>query len=204
MHSNLFVTLPLYTRVFLPPAVVTELQDLEAPEEVRAWVAGLPAWCEVQRPAALREAETLAHLGAGEWEAILLAQEMRADFLLIDEEDGRQAARSRALTVTGTLGVLERAAERGLLDLPSPLARLLTTSFRVRDELIQGMLARDAARKRTSGRIQTENYGFKVFAVPSALLNEFSGHFTVQLDQLCHSGSLFHGYTTCCRTRCYV
>ena len=33
----------LYTRVFLPPAVVTELQDLEAPEEVRAWVANLPA-----------------------------------------------------------------------------------------------------------------------------------------------------------------
>jgi hypothetical protein len=32
---------------------------------------------------------------------------------------------------------------------------------------------------RTSGRIQTENYGFKVFAVPSALFNGFSGHFTV-------------------------
>ena len=138
----------LYTRVFLPPAVVTELQDLEAPEEVRAWVADLPGWCEVRRPAPLGETETLAHLGAGEREAILLAQELRADFLLIDEEDGRQVARSRALTVTGTLGVLERAAERGLINLPSTLARLLTTTFRVRDELIQGMLARDAARKR--------------------------------------------------------
>ncbi|MFL6464672.1 MAG: DUF3368 domain-containing protein [Bryobacteraceae bacterium] len=138
----------LYDRVFLPPAVVTELQDLEAPEAVRAWVATLPAWCEVRRPATLGETETLARLGAGEREAILLAQELRADFLLIDEEDGRQAARSRALTVTGTLGVLERAAEQGLIDLPSTLARLLTTTFRVGDELIQGMLARDAARKR--------------------------------------------------------
>ncbi len=143
------VVLPaLYTRVFLPPAVMTELQDPEAPEEVRAWVADLPAWCEVRRPGPLAEAETLAHLGAGEREAILLAQELRADVLLIDEEDGRQAARSRALTVTGTLGVLERAAERGLIDLPSTLARLLTTTFRVRDELIQAVLARDAARKR--------------------------------------------------------
>jgi len=56
----------------------------------------------------------------------------------------------------------------------------------------------------TSGRIQTENYGFKVFAVPSALLNGFLGHFTVQLDQICNLGSLFHGHTTYCRTRCYA
>ena len=84
---------------------MTELQDLEAPEEVRAWVTNRPAWCEVRRPASLGETETLAHLGAGEREAILLAHELRADFLLIDEEDGRQAARSRALTVTGTLDV---------------------------------------------------------------------------------------------------
>ena len=56
----------------------------------------------------------------------------------------------------------------------------------------------------TSGRIQTETYGFKVFAVPSALLNGFSGHFTVQLDQICNIGSLFHGQTTYCRTRCYA
>jgi predicted nucleic acid-binding protein len=138
----------LYTRVLLPLAVVTELQDLEAPAAVRAWVANLPAWCAVRQPALRGEPETFAHLGAGEREAILLAQEVRADVVLMDEADGRQAARSRALTVTGTLGVLERAAERGLLDLPSTLARLLTTSFRVREELIQGMLARDAARKR--------------------------------------------------------
>jgi predicted nucleic acid-binding protein len=101
----------------------------------------------MRRPASLADPETLAHLGAGEREAILLAQEVRAEVLLMDEQDGRQAARSRGLTVTGTLGVLERAAERGLLDLPNTLARLVTTSFRVRDELIQGMLARDTARR---------------------------------------------------------
>jgi predicted nucleic acid-binding protein len=108
----------LYTRVFLPPAVVTELQDLEAPEAVRAWVVDLPPWCEIRRPAPLAGTEALDHLGAGEREAILLAHELQADFLLIDEDDGRQVARSRALTVTGTLGVLERAAERGMIDLP--------------------------------------------------------------------------------------
>ena len=87
----------------------------------------------------------LEALGAGEREAIALAQETRADALLIDEEEGRRAA--RALTVTGTLGVLERAAARGLLDLPSVLTRLRTTSFRVREALLHDMLVRDAARK---------------------------------------------------------
>jgi predicted nucleic acid-binding protein len=138
----------LYARVLLPPAVVTELRDPEAPETVRAWVDALPSWCETRRPTALAPGMGLEALGAGEREAIMLAQEARADALLIDEEDGRRAALARALIVTGTLGVLERAAARGLLDLPDVVARLRATSFRVRESLLLDMLARDAARKR--------------------------------------------------------
>jgi predicted nucleic acid-binding protein len=52
------------------------------------------------------------------------------------------------MAVIGTLGVLERAAERGLLDLPPALARLQATNFFVDDALIQEALARDATRKR--------------------------------------------------------
>jgi hypothetical protein len=43
---------------------------------------------------------------------------------------------------------LERAAERGLLDLPSALTRLRATNFFVDDALIQEALTRDATRKR--------------------------------------------------------
>jgi predicted nucleic acid-binding protein len=138
----------LYTRVVLPEAVSHELLDAEAPVAVQTWAADLPAWCGVGRPTDVSGIAALSHLGAGEQEAIFLAQELRADLLLIDEEDGRRAALARGLIVTGTLGVLEHAAERGLVDLPDALARLLTTSFRVRDALIQAALARDAARKR--------------------------------------------------------
>ncbi len=49
--------------------------------------------------------------------------------------------------MTGTLGVLERAAIRRLIDLPRVLARLQTTTFRARAALFQELLARDAARK---------------------------------------------------------
>ena len=87
-------------------------------------------------------------LGDGEREAIVLAQELHAEIVFIDEGGGRREAQRRVLTMTGTLGVLERAAIQGLIDLPRALARLQTTTFRARPELFQDLLARDAARKR--------------------------------------------------------
>ena len=54
-------------------------------------------------------------LGAGESEAIALAQETHADVLLIDERLARVAAQRLGLRVTGLVGVLIEARERGLL-----------------------------------------------------------------------------------------
>jgi predicted nucleic acid-binding protein len=46
----------------------------------------------------------------------------------------------------GTLGVLDIAAERGLLRLPDAVAALRQTSFRASPTLLNEILARDAAR----------------------------------------------------------
>jgi len=54
-------------------------------------------------------------LGAGEAEAIVLARETGADFVLIDERAGRTAAKRLGLRVTGLVGVLIEARERGIL-----------------------------------------------------------------------------------------
>ena len=54
-------------------------------------------------------------LGAGESEAIALAQESHADVLLIDERLARVAAQRLGLRVTGLVGVLIEARQRGLL-----------------------------------------------------------------------------------------
>ena len=43
--------------------------------------------------------------------------------------------------------MLERAAERGLVDLPSTLTQLLRTNIRLHPDVIQNALARDAVRK---------------------------------------------------------
>jgi predicted nucleic acid-binding protein len=90
----------LYTQVIIPPAVLRELEDPETPEPVRTWVAHPPAWFEVRAPEQPLAATALPR------EAIVLAEELQADFLLIDERDGRRAARNRALAVIGTLGAV--------------------------------------------------------------------------------------------------
>jgi predicted nucleic acid-binding protein len=51
--------------------------------------------------------------------------------------------------VTGTLGVLDIAAERRLIDLPIALTQLQATDFYVSQGLIDALLAQDAARKRS-------------------------------------------------------
>ena len=52
-----------------------------------------------------------ADLGKGERDAILLAQELDADELIIDDMRGRREAQRRQIHLTGTLGVLRIAAE---------------------------------------------------------------------------------------------
>ena len=64
-------------------------------------------------------------LGAGEAEAIALARECNADFLLIDERLGRSAAKSLGLKVVGLVGILIEARDRCLIpDAESLMNRL--------------------------------------------------------------------------------
>jgi predicted nucleic acid-binding protein len=136
----------LYTMVTVPPMVLTELNRPQAPQAVRTWLAHQPAWLEVQAPHTAGS-HALQHLGAGERDAILVAQELHADLLLLDDQKGRQAAHQLTLTVMGTLGVLEEAAIRGLLNLPAALTRLQASNFRIHPAIIQELLERDAIRR---------------------------------------------------------
>jgi predicted nucleic acid-binding protein len=63
----------------------------------------------------------LAGLDKGEQDAILLALELTANQLVIDEMDGRREAERWQLAVTGTVGILRAAAALGLIDLKGAL-----------------------------------------------------------------------------------
>ncbi|MBN1955160.1 MAG: DUF3368 domain-containing protein [Anaerolineae bacterium] len=60
-------------------------------------------------------------LDAGEAEAIALASEVGAGFLLIDERLGREAALHLGVTCIGLIGVLVDAKRRGLVDQIKPM-----------------------------------------------------------------------------------
>jgi predicted nucleic acid-binding protein len=52
----------------------------------------------------------------GERTAILVAESIAADIIVIDEKAARQIASQRGLSVTGVLGVIGEAATLGLVD----------------------------------------------------------------------------------------
>jgi len=86
------------------------------------------------------------NVDAGELEAICLAREINAAAVLIDDRAGRTAVTQCGLAVIGTLGLLEQAAVRGLIDLPEAINRLLQTNARLDPKLIEAVLGRHYAR----------------------------------------------------------
>lgn len=143
----------LFETVIIPQAVYAELRHPGAPQVVSDWTLNLPGWIEVR---VVPVPDPSLQLGAGEQEAITLALRLKADALLLDERKGRREAVARGLTVSGTLNVLDEAAERGLIDLPQAFGALLQTSFRASTAIIQAILQRDANRKLSSGQKQDD------------------------------------------------
>ncbi len=129
----------LFHQVVIPPMVFGELQQPNTPPPVRAWVQNLPAWVTVQAPKAI---DLSLGVDAGETEAICLAREIKAAAVLMDDRAGRSAATRCGLAVIGTIGLLDQAAGRGLIDLPKALERLQQTNARLDPQLIQAALDR--------------------------------------------------------------
>lgn len=127
----------LFGRVYAPTAVMRELSDPRGPEPVRAWAGSPPGWLTVQGPAEVDQTLPRA-LHQGEVEAISLARELGADWVLIDERKASREAERRGLRVAGTPGVLEEAGARNLLDYEKDRDRLVNeTSFYVTDDVLR-------------------------------------------------------------------
>ena len=136
----------LYTEVLIPEAVAKELQQPATPKSVGDWIAHPPSWLHVVPFTESLTPVLLADLDRGEHDAILLALQVKADLVIMDEREAVEEARRLGLTVTGTLGVLDRAAERGLIDLAAAIASLRQTNFRIDPSVLERLL--------TAGRLR--------------------------------------------------
>ena len=114
----------LFGRVVIPPAVRTEIQVGARDRSREVNLAAAP-WVETLDLADPARADLLADLDRGEAEVIALAQETRARLVVIDERLGRQHARRLGLPLTGTIGILLRAKEKGLVPSLRPLLATL-------------------------------------------------------------------------------
>jgi predicted nucleic acid-binding protein len=128
----------IFNHVLIPRGVHAELTHRSSPEPLRNWMAEMPDWLETRELGRSPEAQFVRVLDQGEAEAIQLAVDLHADYLLIDERRGRQIATARGLTVIGTLGILLESYRRGLIQNPSDvLADLRAARFRVSRRLVQ-------------------------------------------------------------------
>ncbi len=135
----------LFGEVYAPTAVMQELFHPHTPESVRSWATSPPEWLLIASPS--QGISIAANLDPGEKDAILLALQLQAQAILIDERKGRQVANSQGLRTLGTITVLELAAEQRLIDLRTALIALRRTSFHVADNLIEAALERDSTRR---------------------------------------------------------
>jgi predicted nucleic acid-binding protein len=148
----------LYGTLLIPPAVHRELLDARAPAAVRQWATTPPVWAEVRSP---QDTSRFSELGPGEREAISLALETKADFLLIDETQGRKTAVQNSVAVKGTLGILEDAASRNLVDFAQALSKLRTTTIFLSEEIVQDALKRYQDRHQDLQQTPEQDHGIE-------------------------------------------
>ncbi|WP_423224738.1 DUF3368 domain-containing protein [Candidatus Amarolinea aalborgensis] len=106
-----------FDKVWLPQAVTDELRiEEDLPGSVAVRAARQARWLLTERVRdQVRVAILRRDLDGGEAEAIALALQKHADWLLLDERDARRAAKSLGLKVTGVLGILLKARLDGRL-----------------------------------------------------------------------------------------
>lgn len=115
----------LYGMLFIPEAVYRELTDPSFPVAGATEVQTL-AWIQTRAVNDYTLVELLSNeLDIGEAEAIVLAVEIQADQVLIDERRGRLVAARLNLRYTGILGILVEAKSQGLIAEVKPLLNAL-------------------------------------------------------------------------------
>jgi predicted nucleic acid-binding protein len=113
--NYLYILNEFFSDIIIPQAVWTEVVEKgeERPgcKEVRD-----ANWILVNEVKNILGIEALKHeIGVGESETIILAKELNADLVLIDDRIAKEIAISMGLNVTGTLAIIHEAIKRRII-----------------------------------------------------------------------------------------
>jgi hypothetical protein len=112
-----------FSEVYIPPAVFKELKldtDFAGVHTIREAIDA--RWIKVVDLLEIHTAQALMRdLDDGESETIALAVQLGLKTILLDEHDGRAAAKGMGLTSVGILGVLLRAKRMGDVEKIEPI-----------------------------------------------------------------------------------
>ena len=102
----------------------------------------LPEWTDVRPFQNQAMCQSLKiQLGHGEAEAITLASELSAVRIILDDKKARRIARQLMLPVTGTMAILIRAKEQGIIrQVRDVIDALRRAGFYTSDELVEEVL----------------------------------------------------------------
>lgn len=137
--SKLELLESLYKEVLVPYAVY---QEIEAGKK-KAYYQDLSKinWIKIVEIQDKKALKYFLDLDLGEAEAIVLANEVGADLIILDEKLGRFHAKHSELKVTGTIGILLKAKSNGLIKSIKPLLQELTEKdVWISDRLINEIL----------------------------------------------------------------
>ena len=114
----------LYGEITIPEAVFHEVTAKN--DGIKRKLLESGAWVHVQQISDDSDKRMYkAKLHDGEVEVMILAQEVKADLVIIDDNAARKTAIYLGLPLTGTIGVLLRAKEKGMIPRVMPLVENL-------------------------------------------------------------------------------
>lgn len=132
--NRLDIIRELFGSIIIPDAVFIEIA---ADKKGRAGKdeVSIAKWIQTMKVSSPLAADFLSvNLDPGEAEAITLSKEIKADLLLIDDKDGRKAAKSVDIPITGTVGLLLRYYKGKKEDFKLALDELIAKGFRLSEQ----------------------------------------------------------------------
>ncbi len=132
----------LYGTIYIANAVYEEV--LEKNDKASATVFSANDWIKVLKIENPKDyAMYSAKLHAGEVETMILAQQksLQADLVILDDLSARKTAKFLGLTVTGSIGVLIKAKNQGIISEVKPLLdEIIKNGFFVSNKIYDDIL----------------------------------------------------------------